>query len=106
MFLLLVPQPAVTVSTDNVDQSSLIEATYLDIVCTVNSYYQFESTLMFLPIDNGDHNNNFNDIGKYTCQITISSSDPLIIIGINSTTDTITVQCKLLFLYCIFHFQF
>ena len=36
MFLLLVPQPAVTVSTDNVDQSSLIEATYLDIVCTVN----------------------------------------------------------------------
>ena len=39
MFLLLVPQPAVTVSTDNVDQSSLIEATYLDIVCTVNISY-------------------------------------------------------------------
>ena len=32
----LVPQPAVTVSIDHVDQSSLIEATYLDIVCTVN----------------------------------------------------------------------
>ena len=73
---------------------------------TSNQHNQFESTLMFLPIDNGDHNSNFNDIGKYTCQITISSSDPLIIIGINSTTDTITVQCKLLFLYCIFHFQF
>ena len=36
MFLLLVPQPDVTVSTDNVDQSSLIKATYLNIVCTVN----------------------------------------------------------------------
>ena len=32
----LVPQPAVTVSIDHVDPSSLIEATYLDIVCTVN----------------------------------------------------------------------
>ena len=49
---------------------------------------------MFLPIDNGDHNCNFNDIGTYTCQMTISSSDPLIIIGINSTTETITVQGK------------
>ena len=36
MFLLLVPQPDVTLSIDNVDQSSLIEATYLNIVCTVN----------------------------------------------------------------------
>ena len=32
----LVPQPTVTVSTYSVDPSSLIEATYLDIVCTVN----------------------------------------------------------------------
>ena len=32
----LVPQPAVTVSIDRVHPSSLIEATYLDIVCTVN----------------------------------------------------------------------
>ena len=32
----LVPQPAVTVFIDHVDPSSLIEATYLDIVCTVN----------------------------------------------------------------------
>ena len=36
MFLLLVPQPVVTVSTHHVDPSSLVEATYLDIVCTVN----------------------------------------------------------------------
>ena len=32
----LVPQPTVTVSTHPVDPSSLIETTYLDIVCTVN----------------------------------------------------------------------
>ena len=32
----LVPQPAVTVSTHPVDPNSLIEATHLDIVCTVN----------------------------------------------------------------------
>ena len=36
MPLFLVPQPVVTISTHNVDPSSLIEATYLDIVCTVN----------------------------------------------------------------------
>ena len=61
---------------------------------TSNGNDEFESTLVFLPIDNGDHNSNFNDSGTYTCQVTISSSDPLIISGINSTTDTITVQCK------------
>ena len=59
-----------------------------------NGNNKFESTLMFLPIDNGDHNSNFNDTGTYTCQMTISSSDPLIISGINSTTHTITVQSK------------
>ena len=36
MFLPLVPQPAVTVFIYPVDPSSLIEATYLDMVCTVN----------------------------------------------------------------------
>ena len=36
MPLLLVPQPVVTVSTHPVDPSLLIEATYLDIVCTIN----------------------------------------------------------------------
>ena len=61
---------------------------------TSNGNNEFESTLVFLPIDNGDHNSNFNDTGTYTCQMTISSSDPLIISGISNTTDTITVQCK------------
>ena len=36
MFSLLVQHPTVTVSFHPVDPSSLIEATYLDIVCTVN----------------------------------------------------------------------
>ena len=61
---------------------------------TSNGNNMFESTLVFLPIDNGDHNSNFNDTGTYTCQMNISSSDPLIVSGINSTTDTITVQSK------------
>ena len=64
------------------------------MIINVKGNNTFESTLVFLPIDNGDHNSNFNDIGTYTCQMNISSSDPLIISGINSTTDTITVQCK------------
>ena len=59
---------------------------------TSNGYNEFESTLVFLPIDNGDHNSNFNDTGTYTCQMTISSTDPLILHGINSITDTIIVQ--------------
>ena len=61
---------------------------------TSNGNNEFNSTLVFLPIDNGDHNSNFNDTGTYTCQMTISSTDPLIINGINSTIDTITVQSK------------
>ena len=55
---------------------------------------EFESTLVFLPIDNGDHNSNFNDTGTYICQMNVSSTNPLITSGINSTTDTITVQSK------------
>ena len=61
---------------------------------TSNGNNEFKSTLMFLPIDNGDHNSNFNDTGTYTCQMTISSNNPLIISGINITTDTIVVQSK------------
>ena len=61
---------------------------------TSNGRNGFESTLVFLPIDNGDHNSNFNDIGTYTCQMTISLSNPSIISGINSTTDEIAVQSK------------
>ena len=71
-----------------------VESRRMIINVTGNRNNEFESTLVFLPIDNGDHNSNFNDTGTYTCQMTISSSDPLIISGINSTTDTITVQCK------------
>ena len=59
-----------------------------------NGNNTFESTLVFLPIDNGDHNSNFNDTGTYTCQMNISSSNSLIINGINSTADTVTVQSK------------
>ena len=61
---------------------------------TSNGNNEFESTLVFLPIDNGNHNSNFNDTGTYACQMSISSSNPLIISGINSTTDTIVVQSK------------
>ena len=61
---------------------------------TNNGNNEFESTLVFLPIDNGDHNSNFNDTGRYTCQMNISSTDPLIISGINSTTETVTVKSK------------
>ena len=61
---------------------------------TSNGNNKFESALMFLPIDNGDHNSNFNDTGTYTCQMTISSNNLLIISGINRTTDKIIVQCK------------
>ena len=63
-----------------------------DVISSGNN--EFQSRLTFLPIDNGNHNNNFNDTGTYTCQMTISSSDPLLISGINSTTDTIIVQSK------------
>ena len=57
---------------------------------TSNGNNGFESTLMFLPIDNGDHNSNFNDTGTYTCLMIVNLTDPLI----NSTTDTIIVQSK------------
>ena len=53
-----------------------------------NGNNEFESTLVFLPIDNGDHNSNFNDTGTYTCQMTISS------LITNSAAYTIIVQSK------------
>ena len=61
---------------------------------TSNGNNEFESTLMFLPINNGYHDSNFNDTGTYTCQMTVNSNDPLIISGMNSITDTISVQSK------------
>ena len=39
-----------------------------------NGNNEFESTLVFLPIDNGDHNSNFNDTGTYICQMNVSST--------------------------------
>ena len=59
---------------------------------------KFTTTLIFLPIDNGDNNQNFNDAGTYICQMTISSTNSLILDGVNSTTDTITVQGKMLYI--------
>ena len=53
----------------------------------------FESTLIFYPVDNGDVGP-FDDQGKYTCEITISSTDNLILNGINSITENITVEGK------------
>ena len=51
-----------------------------------------------LPIDNGDNNKDFSDAGTYICQMTISSTNSLILDGVNSTTDTITVQGKMLYI--------
>ena len=70
-----------------------------------NGNNEFESTLVFLPIDNGDHNSNFNDTGTYTCQMTISSSNSLILNGINTTTDTIIVQSKYFIFFIAYSFS-
>ena len=60
---------------------------------------KFTTTLIFLPIDNGDNNiSDFNDAGTYICQMTISSTNSLILDGVNSITDTITLQGKMLYI--------
>ena len=51
----------------------------------------FESILIFYPVDNGDEGP-FNDEGEYTCEMTISSSDNLILIRVDNITDNITVE--------------
>ena len=53
----------------------------------------FESTLIFYPVDNGDVGP-FDDQGKYTCEMTISSTDNLILNGINNISENITVEGK------------
>ena len=53
----------------------------------------FESILIFYPVDNGDEGP-FNDQGEYTCEMTISSTDNLILNGVNSITKNITVEGK------------
>ena len=96
---------ATVVWTDPQGNIIPVETRRMIINVTSNGNNEFESTLVFLPIDNGDHNSNFNDTGTYTCQMTISSSKSLIINGINNTTDTITVQSKYLYLlHCICYF--
>ena len=51
----------------------------------------FESILIFYPVDNGDEGP-FNDQKEYTCEMTISSTDNLILNGVNSITKNITVE--------------
>ena len=67
-----------------------------DVISTGSN--EFTNTLVFLPIDNGDNNRNFNDTGTYFCQMTISSTSNMILNGVNNSTDTITVQGKMLYI--------
>ena len=50
-----------------------------------------ESVLIFYPVDDGEKGP-FDDQGEYTCEMTISSTDNFILIGINSITENITIQ--------------
>ena len=51
----------------------------------------FESALIFYPVDNGNEGP-FDDQGEYTCVMTISSTDNLILNGVNNITENITVE--------------
>ena len=51
----------------------------------------FESILIFYPVDNGDEGPS-DDQGKYTCEMTISSTDNLILNGVNNIIESITVE--------------
>ena len=51
----------------------------------------FESILIFYPVDNGDEEPS-DDQGKYTCEMTISSTDNLILNGVNNITESITIE--------------
>ena len=53
----------------------------------------FESVLIFYPVDNGDEGP-FDDQGKYTCEMTISSANNLILNGVNNIPESITVEGK------------
>ena len=53
----------------------------------------FESVLLFYPVDNGDEGP-FDDQGEYTCEMTISSTDNLILNGFKNITANITVEGK------------
>ena len=51
----------------------------------------FESVLIFYPVDNGDEGPS-DDEGEYTCEMTISSTNNLILNGVNNITENITVE--------------
>ena len=51
----------------------------------------FQSVLKFDPVDNGDTFKGVDDTGQYTCEMTISSTDSLILPGTNDITEDITV---------------
>ena len=52
----------------------------------------FQSVLKFEPVDNGDSTfHAVNDTGQYTCEMTISSTDSLILAGTNDITRDIVV---------------
>ena len=51
----------------------------------------FESVLIVYPVDNGDEGP-FDDQGEYTCEMTISSTNNLILNGVNNITEIITVE--------------
>ena len=53
----------------------------------------FESILIFYPVDNGDEGP-LDDQGEYICEMTISSTDNLILNGVNNITEIITVEGK------------
>ena len=53
----------------------------------------FESVLIFYPVDNGDEGP-FDDQGEYTCEMIISSTDNLILNGVNNIHESITVESK------------
>ena len=51
----------------------------------------FESVLMFFPVDNGDEGPS-DDEGEYTGEMTISSTNNVILNGVNNITENITVE--------------
>ena len=61
------------------------------MVVSVGDNYLFQSLLTFQPVDNGDMNNETNDEGMYTCEMTISSTDSEILSSVNSVTEDFNI---------------
>ena len=51
----------------------------------------FQSQLTFQPVDNGDTEKEVNDAGQYTCEMSIISTDSLILTGTNDITEDIVI---------------